>query len=416
MNIGYACLTLGVRDTNFKTCTLKNASEENLINIIDFNLDSLNKIIDYNIENGIKLFRISSDIIPFGSSPVNSIEWWKAFSEKLEVIGKKIKSSNIRVSMHPGQYTVLNSLKGDVVERAVDDLIYHNKFLDSLGVDKKNKIILHVGGVYGDKKSAINRFKVNYEKLPDNIKDRLVIENDDKSYNIGDVLEIGESLNIPIVYDNLHNEVLSFDNSKKDDYWIGKTSKTWNKSDGTQKIHYSQQNIEKRAGSHSETINLGMFKEFVDNINFDIDIMLEVKDKNLSVIKANNYLRDNKIERLEFEWSKYKYNVLEHSPRIYNEIRQVLKDKRSYPILQFYELIDSALKKKISIRNGINSAEHVWGYFKNIATEKEKKKFFSYLNSYEKGRFSIKAIKGILWEMAVKYDESYLLTSYYFHF
>ena len=65
MNIGYACLTLGVRDTNFKTCTLKNASEKNLMNIIDFNLDSLESIIDYNIKNDIKLFRISSDIIPF---------------------------------------------------------------------------------------------------------------------------------------------------------------------------------------------------------------------------------------------------------------------------------------------------------------------------------------------------------------
>lgn len=255
MNIGYACLTLGVRDTNFKTCTLKNASEENLMNIVDFNLDSLESIIDYNIENDIKLFRISSDIIPFGSSPANRIEWWNVFSRKLDKIGEKIKSAGIRVSMHPGQYTVLNSLTEDVVERAVEDLIYHNRFLDSLGVDRKNKIILHIGGVYGDKKNAIDRFEENYKKLSNNIKSRLIIENDDKSYNISEVLEIGNSLKIPVVYDNLHNQVLPADDSKSDSYWIDRVRNTWDEMDGLQKIHYSKQNIEKRAGSHSETID-----------------------------------------------------------------------------------------------------------------------------------------------------------------
>ena len=416
MNIGYACLTVGIKDTNFKACTLKNASKENLINIIDFNLDALDKIIEYNIENKIKLFRISSDIIPFGSSSINNIEWWNMFSEKLEHIGNKIKLSGIRVSMHPGQYTVLNSIKKEVVERAIDDLKYHNRFLDSLRMDSKSKIVIHIGGVYGDKLSAINRFKENYKRLPDNIKASLVIENDDNSYNINDVLEIGTSLKIPVVYDNLHNEILSFDDSKPDAYWIHKANKTWKESDGTQKIHYSQQNKEKRAGSHSRTIDLRVFKECIDNVSSDIDIMLEVKDKNLSVLKVNNYLKDKKIKNLELEWSKYKYNILEHSSTTYREIRQLLKDKKSYPIFEFYDLIDFALKKEITIENGINSAQHVWGYFKDLATEKEKKKFFRYLKRYRKGDFSIRAIKGVLWEMTVKYGEEYLLSSYFFHF
>lgn len=416
MNIGYASLTLGVRDTNFKTCTQKNASTENLISIINFNLDSLDRIMDYNIENGIKLFRISSDIIPFGSSPVNSIDWWNIFSEKLENIGNKIKLSGTRVSMHPGQYTVLNSNKEDVVERAVEDLVYHNRFLDSLATDSTSKIVLHIGGVYGDKSSAINRFNKNYNQLADNIKSRLVIENDDKSYNINDLLEIGEALGIPVVYDNLHNKVLSFDDSKSDIYWIDRAKRTWKKEDGRQKIHYSQQNVDKRAGSHSQTIDLRIFKEFVDDLPCDLDIMLEVKDKNLSALKANNYLKDQRIKNLELEWSKYKYNILEHSPNIYKEIRQLLKDKKSYPILGFYELIDCSLEEEITIKNGVNSAQHVWGYFKDIATDKEKKRFFSYLESYKKGSFSIKALKGILWKMAVKYHEEYLLSSYYFHF
>ncbi len=416
MNIGYACLTVGVKDTNFKTCTMKNASEENLKQIINFNLNSLEKIIDYNIKNNIRLFRISSDIIPFGSSPINNIKWWGVFAEQLDKIGERIKSAGIRVSMHPGQYTVLNSPKEDVVKRAVEDLIYHNKFLDSLGVDMRSKIILHIGGVYGDKAGAIDRFKSNYRLLPDNIKSRLVIENDDKSYNINEVLAIGKSLDIPVVYDNLHNQILNCDSSKSDKYWINQAKMTWDKSDGIQKIHYSQQNKQKRAGSHSRTINLNVFSEFLDNVDIDIDVMLEVKDKNLSALKANNYLRDKKIKNLELEWSKYKYNILEHSPSSYKKIRNTLKDKSAYPIFEFYERIDFALEKEIIKGNGINAAEHIWGYFKDKATEKEKKQFFNYLESYKKGRFSVKAVKGILWKMAVKYNEEYLLSSYYFHF
>ena len=195
MKIGYACLTVGVPRANLKSCIMKNANEENLLNIIEHNLNSLNNIIDYNIENNIKLFRISSDLIPFGSSPVNTIKWWEVFSPQLSLIGKKIRDSGMRVSMHPGQYTVLNSLNEDVVKKSIEDLNYHNRVLDSLKTTRESKIILHIGGVYGDKEGAMNRFIENFDLLSKGIKERLVIENDDKSYNIGEVLEIGRILN-----------------------------------------------------------------------------------------------------------------------------------------------------------------------------------------------------------------------------
>lgn len=417
MNIGYACLTVGILKTNFKTCTLKNATKDNMLEIIRHNLKSLENIIDYNVKNNIKLFRISSDIIPFGSSSVNEIPWWDIFSFELELIGEKIIKNGIRVSMHPGQYTVLNSIKEDVVKRAIEDLLYHNKFLDSLKVDNKSKIILHIGGVYGDKESAIKRFAENYKTLDKEIKDRLVIENDDKSYNIDEVLDIGKSLKIPVVYDNLHNEVLSADSSKDDIYWINKCEETWRKKDGIQKIHYSQQNPDKRRGSHSKTIDLKKFVEFASTINKEIDIMFEVKDKNLSAIKGINYFYNNKkIMSLEVEWSKYKYNILEHSPIHYNKIRNLLKDKKSYPITEFYKLIDEALDIEENIGNSINSAQHVWGYFKYFATKTEENKFLKYLERYERGSLSIKALKNLLWGMVVKYNEDYLLDSYYFYF
>ncbi len=416
MRIGYACLTEGIYNTDFKSCTLKSAGRENLLKIIEHNLSTLERIIDYNIKMDINFFRLSSDIIPFGSSPVNSLDWDRIFKEEFQAISKKIKEKDIRISMHPGQYTVLNSPKEDVVKRAIEDLDYHNRFLDALQMDKTSKIILHIGGVYGDKKSAIARFEKTYKLLNEAIKDRLIIENDDRSYNIADVLEIGRRNHIPVVYDNLHNRVLPYDSSKDDSYFIKLAKKTWKNSDGDQKIHYSQSADGKRSGSHSRTIDLEIFDEFLKDLP-QVDIMLEVKDKNISAIKVKNLIDQKKdIKVLEKEWSRYKYNILEHDPNVYKEIRNLLKDKKSYPVIEFYRLIDEALETDPSQGNTINAASHVWGYFKDQATEKEKKRYESYINSFKKGTYSIRAVKKLLLEMAIKYDNKYLLDSYYFHF
>jgi len=416
MSIGYACLTIGVLSTNLKSCVLRNVNEEKLLDLISNNLNSLENIIDYNIKNNIKLFRISSDLIPFGSNPVNNISWWDIFSEKFQKIGTKIQENGMRVSMHPGQYTVLNSPSLDVVNRAIDDLEYHTRVLNTLGVSKESKIVLHIGGVYNDKKQAINRFICNYNNLEESIKERLVIENDDKSYNINDVLEIGTKLNIPVIFDNLHNYINSSEEEKSQIDWINECEKTWSIKDGYQKIHYSQQNIIKKPGSHSKSININEFISFYECLGRnDIDIMLEVKDKNISAVKCiNGTSIDKDIKVLEIEWSKYKYKVLESSPANYSKIRNLLKDKNNYPVIEFYNLIENAMETEITTGNAINAALHIWGYFKKSASEKEKISFLKIIDEYENGIASISKIKNSLWRMATKYNEEYLLNSYYF--
>lgn len=416
MNIGYACLTVGLPEANFRSCTLKNVNDSTLLTLIKHNLNSLDTIIEYNIQNNIKLFRITSDLIPFGSSIVNNIPWWDVFSSEFDSIREKIKNSGMRVSMHPGQYTVLNSPRQDVVKRAVEDLNYHNKVLDSLGVDIESKIILHIGGVYNNKEKATRNFIDNFQMLDEGVKQRIVVENDDKSFNIGDVLTIGLALNIPVVYDNLHNRVLPSDLSKDDHYWINLCRETWKKEDGVQKIHYSQQDAKKRPGAHSSTIAIADFSAFVQKIDLNMDVMLEVKDKNLSAIKCLNYLKeDRRIHNLELEWSKYKYTVLEHSQRHYNTIRELLKNKDEYPVVKFYSLLEQALEMEPTSGSTENAALHVWGYFKSTATDIEKTKFAQHLEAYRQGRCSIKSSKSFLRKLAQKYEEDYLLNSYYFY-
>lgn len=417
MSIGYACITLGKRNINLKRCILKNVTQDKLKEIIEHNLTVLDQQISYNVVNNIKLFRISSDIIPYGSHQANKIPWWDIYEERLKSIGHKIKENDLRVSMHPGQYTVLNSPKEDVVNRAVDDLLYHTRFLDSLGVPSSCKIILHIGGVYGDKNQGLSRFQDNYLKLSDSIKKRLVIENDEKCYNISEVLTIGKRLFIPVIFDNLHHQINPPEDEFDDSYWIIQVNKTWMPVDGKQKVHYSQQCHTGKIGSHSQSVDI---LEFIDyyykNRLEDIDVMLEVKDKDLSALKCI-HCTENKLDvtELEKQWSKYKYTVLGKNAAIYNTIREILKEKNRTQAIEFYLNIEAALKMPENKGAENNSALHVWGYFKKISTDSERRKFYKTLELYMQGEVTLKQLKRVLKKLADKYDIRYLLQSHYFY-
>ncbi|SCP95633.1 UV DNA damage repair endonuclease UvsE [Anaerobium acetethylicum] len=416
MSIGYACLAVGVPNTGMKGCIMKNADNRRLMELTGQNLKSLNTLTEYNIKNGIRLFRISSDLIPFGSNPVNRTRWREEYAEEFAGIGMKIRQSGMRVSMHPGQYTVLNSPDEGVVLRAVEDLAYHAAVLDALELGPEHKIILHIGGVYGDKEEASRRFVRNYRLLPENVKSRLVIENDDRSFRIGDVLEIGNILEIPVIFDNLHNQINACEDPKSEEYWIRECRKTWKVRDGKQKIHYSQQNRGKNPGAHSDTIGIAEFMDFYNRLeDKTIDIMLEVKDKNLSAVKCINCTMEKTDRgRLEAEWSRYKYLVLEKAQEDYLAIRRLFRDSKSPIAVPFYEIVERAALREEDVGNFINAAQHVWGYFKDVASEREKSRFTEELAKYEAGEISGRRIKAGLWKLAVKYQRSYLLESYYF--
>ena len=416
MSIGYACKIIGPEQIVMKGCALKNATEDRLMALIGHNLSALDAMLSYNQANEIRLFRISSDIIPFGSGLASTFPWQLRFSETLRAVGNKANASAIRLSMHPGQYTVLNTPDPAVLQRAIADLQYHANFLDSLGLDSSHKLILHVGGVYGNKLAALKRFSDHYKDLPDAIKRRLVIENDDRCYHIGDVLELAGQLKIPVVYDTLHNRVNCCDPTKDDLYWISQCASTWEKPDGRQKIHYSQQDGTKKAGSHSQTIDLEEFLAFYRGLgNVQPDIMLEVKDKNLSAVKCIHCTApQGSMQVLEEAWSRYKYSILERAPNDYQAIRALLKNKADYPALPFYRLIQHGMSQKVTPGGFKNAALHVWGYVKEQATPKEKERFFQLLEASQADPSNFTKVKRLLYQLSQKYHQSYLLLSYYF--
>lgn len=487
MKIGYACIPIGIPEKTTRSFILKNFSKEKLIESLSLNLKDLKSIFEYNLKNNIYMFRISSGIVPFGSHEVNNIHWWSIFKDELQDIGNFIKNNNIRVSMHPGQYTVLNSPSEDIVAKALKDLEYHCAFLDSLSVDYKNKIVLHVGGVYGDKVSAIARFKMNFKRLSSSAKKRLILENDEKSFTIEDVLNICNSIDIPAVFDNLHHRYnpslekelykpvkkdnllkTNYDDSKKLffesdtispysilikedlEFILKEVRKTWKTEDGNIKLHYSDNDTNKNIGAHSKFIVTENFLDYYSVVKaFDADVMLEVKDKNLSAIKCvhcldsieSMYINNNEennsinhsnniqIEKASIkplkksaiynQWAKYKYSVMEKNYSYYKECSKIVNSDNN--IVTFYKYLDFALLSPFSPKNFKNTIHHTWGYFKDIANQKEKTDFESLLkdiediNSIENLDYAnFEKAKKFIEKLSKKYKCEYLLSSYYF--
>jgi UV DNA damage endonuclease len=293
MKIGYPCINRGIGCTANSTFRLASYSEERLIQKVDNNLDCLFKILQYNVQKGFHFFRISSDLVPFGSHPVCTFDWAGHFSPQLKTIGSFIRKHNLRISMHPDQFVVINSLKDDVVERSIRELEYHCTMLNEMDLDSTAKIQIHVGGAYGDKQAAIERFVDRYKPLNPALRRRLVIENDDRLFSLKDCLRVHEKTNIPLLFDVFHHQCLNKGESLRTGLELA--GQTWKKSDGVLMVDYSSQQPGHRLGTHTQSIDLQLFKKFLNQTKgLDFDIMLEIKDKEKSGLKALEVLKEFK--------------------------------------------------------------------------------------------------------------------------
>jgi UV DNA damage endonuclease len=230
-------------------------------------------------------FRITSDLIPFASHPVCTFPWQEHFRPELETLGHFIRETGMRISMHPDQFVVLNSPDPAIVRKSIAELAYHAAVLDGMGLDRSAKIQIHTGGVYGDKEKSILRFSRNYGQLDVAIRNRLVIENDDRSYTAADCLEVHAITGIPVIFDCFHDSVNP--SSDPQGALLPRLFATWKTSDGIPMADYSSQQVGKRRGAHAEHIDPEDFQRFLDETRpFDLDIMLEIKDKEKSTREA----------------------------------------------------------------------------------------------------------------------------------
>jgi UV DNA damage endonuclease len=298
MRIGYPCINRTVDCTANSTFRLKSYSETRLKDSIKNNLNCLLKILQFNLEHKLLFFRISSDTVPFASHPINSFNWQKYFQQEFENIGEFITKNRMRISMHPDQFTLINSNRTEIFERSKKELKYHAEILDLMRLDSSAKIQIHVGGAYGNKKESIERFVTRFNELDDKIIRRLVIENDDKLYDLNDCLKINTLTQIPIIFDVFHHK-LNNSAAQSTEECFQLFTKTWDeKRDGIPMVDYSSQKTNGSPRQHSDTIDVEDFALFLKQTKpFDFDVMLEIKDKEKSALEAANFaVKDWRIQ------------------------------------------------------------------------------------------------------------------------
>ncbi len=298
MKIGYPCINNSIPRNAPSTFRLASYSEGKLVQTVKNNLIYLNKLLRYNVKNDLLFFRISSDIIPFASHPICKFAWYKFYQAELHKIGEFIKRYNIRISMHPDQFVILNSHNERIVQNSINELRYHCTLLDVMDLDKTAKVQIHVGGVYGNKMDAIDRFIKTYNNphlIDHSIKKRLAIENDDHLYSLLDCLYINQQTGIPIVFDSFHHEC--YGNGESLRAAVEATMSTWHRTkDGLPMVDYSSQDLgngtdynnkNRKKGRHAQTIEMTSFEKFLnETAGLDFDMMLEIKDKEKSALKA----------------------------------------------------------------------------------------------------------------------------------
>ena len=292
MNIGYACInmTMGKKVTTNRSMVKKTFNAKGLDYVSELallNAKDIIKILEWNRMNKIHFFRLSSALIPWGDNiDLTQLKDYKEIKSELKKAGDFAKYWGIRITSHPGPFVVLVSPKENVVAAAIADLELHGKIFDMMGLSKTpyNKINIHCNGVYGDKKSAMDRFIKNFQRLSKSVQKRLTIENDDKAsmYSVKDLMYIHNAIKTPIVFDYHHHQFCTGGLSEEEALKLAAT--TW--PEGIkQEVHYSESkalhenNAKEKPQAHSIYIN-----SLPNTYGLDVDVMVEAKGKELAIL------------------------------------------------------------------------------------------------------------------------------------
>ncbi|KAF2686964.1 UV-endonuclease UvdE [Lentithecium fluviatile CBS 122367] len=213
------------------------------------NARDIAKMVRWNDRYGIKFMRLSSEMFPFASHEEYGYKLAPFAADTLAEVGKVIAELGHRITTHPGQFTQLGSPRKSVIDNAIRDLAYHDEMLSLLKLppqqDRDAVMIMHLGGAFGDKPAAIDRFRENYARLPQGVKNRLVLENDDVVWSTHEILPLCQELNIPFVLDFHHHNIL-FDATQIREGTndivdlFPSILETWKRKNIAPKMHYSE--------------------------------------------------------------------------------------------------------------------------------------------------------------------------------
>jgi len=297
--LGYCCINTELsakgintgRDVMKKNYTIEKASSLGLLNVLD-----LKKIIEWNNLNGIRMYRITSELFPWDSEyEFQDLKCFYEVSEILMECGNLARKDDQRLTMHPGHFSVIASLKSEVVTKAIKDLRHHAEIMDLMGLTRNSSypINIHVNTAQPNKEDAAERFCRNFELLPENVRCRLVLENDDKKslFTASELYDlIHKRIGIPLTFDYFHYKC-NPDEERNSREALELCLSTW--PNGIRPItHYSdskktfEDNLA-RTTAHSDWI----WEKKVETYDLEFDIEFEVKRKQEALIK---YINDGK--------------------------------------------------------------------------------------------------------------------------
>lgn len=292
IRLGYVAIALNLgKVTSSSTLTytryLKLNKEDRLKKLKEVtysNIEALEKILRYNIDNSIHFYRMTSNFIPLATHPDVMWDYLKYFKKDLEYIGKLIKDNNLRVDTHPDQFNVINSDRESVVENTLRTLNMQVDLFEAMNYEQ-GKLVIHIGGAKGGKDIALDRFINNLKNVPKRITDRLILENDDKTFNAKEVLQICERTNLPMVFDIHHHNCNNCEEDIKS--LLPQIFKTWEDEELVPKIHFSSPREFEKDRKHADYIDANRFLEFIykakESVNKDFDIMIEAKKKDITL-------------------------------------------------------------------------------------------------------------------------------------
>jgi len=300
IQLGLCCINTELRSQNppifcSRTMIMRSIKEKGVNTLkekILQNIKDIIKMIEWNEAKGIRVMRLSSNLFPHKTNPKIEDYGYDFAKDIFEKIGETYKKYGHRLTFHPGQYNVLGTAEPKKLQQTINDLTYHADVLDMIGVDKDGVMVIHGGGTYGDKQKTIDRWCDNYLKLPEKIKNRLVLENCEKSFSIADCLDISKRVNIPVVLDTHHFECFKHyhpeeaKNIKPAEEYIKEILYSWKRRGLKPKFHVSEQGCG-QVGHHSDFIEEipQYLLEIPEKYGVNIDIMIEAKLKEQAIFK-----------------------------------------------------------------------------------------------------------------------------------
>lgn len=282
--LGYVanCLTLGVGASH--TCRLASATESTLDWLIAQNLSELEQILLFNEEHGIEVFRIGSSLIPFASHPVNPYPWWETWRQDFEHLARIARRSRQRLSMHPSPAGAsLTSVHARVREAALAELRYSARVLELLEQGPESRVVLHLGGAAPDRPTALDNARRMVNAMPEDLRQRIVLEHDDKVWSARETLALARASGLPMLADNLHNDILPSEPVMPLEELLRESTASWRALDLRPKFHLASQRPDSRPGAHSDRVDPRDFRAVVAALTGPADLMIEAKDKDLAL-------------------------------------------------------------------------------------------------------------------------------------